>query len=197
MNKLTLSEALLEFKKRELKVVKDSKNSFYANSEYADINNVLKTIQPTLNDLGIILVQSVQIQDGFDVLQTNISMAHNPSEGLSSSVRLIMPQGKENMQTLGACVTYARRYGIISMLSMEAIGADADDDGNVAVGMKPKTPSQKRSAHVLKLKSDLDKAKKMGDQELATNVYEEAQGVDWMIPVIDYHARLFDNDITF
>lgn len=197
MNKLTLTEALLEFKKRELKVVKDSKNSFYANSEYADINNVLKTIQPTLNDLGIVLVQSVQIQDGIDVLQTSICMAHDRENVIRSSVRLIMPQGKENMQTLGACVTYARRYGIISMLSMEAIGADADDDGNKASGKKPPTLTQQRNQLVLKCKKDLDRAKKMGDLELATNIYEDAQGTDWMIPVLDYHAQLFDNDITF
>ncbi len=77
MSKLTLGEALLKFKETELKVVKDSKNSFYANSEYADINNVLRTIQPSLNELGIVIVQSVQVTDFGDVLNTIVGISDN------------------------------------------------------------------------------------------------------------------------
>tara|TARA_B110000285_G_scaffold216629_1_gene264109 strand:+ start:81 stop:710 length:630 start_codon:yes stop_codon:yes gene_type:complete len=207
MTKLNLSEALLKFKATEIKVVKDSKNSFYANSEYADINNVLRTIQPTLNDLGIVIVQSVSINElGNDVLNTKIFMSHDSKDCMESSVRLIMPQGKENMQTLGACITYARRYGIISMLSLEAIGQDADDDGNRAVGRntnsktqkaynKPLTPAQQFGAKVVSMKKDLDMARAEGDIDKATRIYEEA-GDKGLIQVQDYHARLFENPVA-
>ena len=204
MTKLTLSEALLKFKATEIKVVKDSKNSFYANS---DINNVLRTIQPTLNDLGIVIVQSVAINElGNDVLNTKIFMSHDSKDCMESSVRLIMPQGKENMQTLGAAVTYARRYGIISMFSLEAIGQDADDDGNRAVGRnnnkneskaynKPLTPAQQFGAKVVAMKKDLDMARAEGDIDKATRIYEEA-GDKGLIQVQDYHARLFENPVA-
>jgi len=205
MSKLTLGEALLKFKETELKVVKDSKNSFYANSEYADINNVLRTIQPTLNELGIVIVQSVAINElGNDVLNTKVFMSHDVKDCMESSVRLVMPQGKENMQTLGACVTYARRYGIVSMLSLEAIGQDADDDGNRASGkgstpkvknaynktQKEPTPSQKISAEIVGMKKRLDTAKAEGDMETATNIFEMA-GDKGYTQVQDYHERLF------
>jgi hypothetical protein len=204
MSKLTLGDALLKFKATEIKVVKDSTNSFYANSEYADINNVLRTIQPTLNELGIVIVQSVQVTDLGDVLKTKIFMAHDPKDCMESSVRLVMPQGKENMQTLGACVTYARRYGIVSMLSLEAIGQDADDDGNRASNkgstpnvknaynktQKEPTPSQKISAEIVGMKKRLDKAKDEGDHETATNIFEMA-GDKQYTQVQDYHDRLF------
>ena len=191
MTKLTLSEALLKFKATEIKVVKDSKNSFYANSEYADINNVLRTIQPTLNDLGIVIVQSVAINElGNDVLNTKIFMSHDSKDCMESSVRLIMPQGKENMQTLGAAVTYARRYGIISMFSLEAIGQDADEAYN-----KPLTPAQQFGAKVVAMKKDLDMARAEGDIDKATRIYEEA-GDKGLIQVQDYHARLFENPVA-
>lgn len=206
MSKLTLGEALLKFKEKELRVVKDSKNSFYANSEYADINNVLRTIQPTLNELGIVIVQSVQVTELGDVLNTKVFMSHDVKDCMESNVRLVMPQGKVNMQTLGGCVTYARRYGIVSMLSLEAIGQDADDDGEKAVGRskkpttkpvnnaynKPLTPSQQRSKEIVDMKDQLDNAKATGDLEKATQIYEDA-GDKGYIQVQDYHARLFEN----
>ncbi len=204
MSKLTLGEALLKFKETELKVVKDSKNSFYANSEYADINNVLRTIQPSLNELGIVIVQSVQVTDFGDVLNTKVFMSHDTKDCMESNVRLVMPQGKEDMQKLGACVTYARRFGIISMLSLEAIGQDADDDGNRASGkgstpkvknaynktQKEPTPSQKISAEIVGMKKRLDTAKAEGDMETATNIFEMA-GDKGYTQVQDYHERLF------
>ena len=210
MSKLTLGEALLKFKETELKVVKNAKNSFYANSEYTDINNVLRTIQPTLNKLGIVIVQSVQVTELGDVLNTKVFMSHDVKDCMESNVRLVMPQGKVNMQSLGGCVTYARRYGIVSMLSLEAIGQDADDDGETAVGRskkpntppvknaynKPLTPSQKRSVEVNVMKAELDQAKADGDLNKATQIYEDA-GDKGLIQVQDYHARLFENPKAF
>ena len=123
--KKTLAQALLDFRANVDSVTKDAENPFFK-SKYVSYNKVRETINPTLDMLGICVVESPNILDGFDVLNTKIYMADNPSDMIESNIRLLVPKG--DMQQLGGSITYARRYALVSLFGL----AVEDDDGNEA-----------------------------------------------------------------
>jgi hypothetical protein len=123
--KKTLAQAMLDFRVNVDSVTKDSTNPYF-NSGYTSYNAVRETINPTLDMLGICVVESPNILDGVDVLNTKIYMADNPSDMIESNIRLLVPKG--DMQQLGGAITYARRYSLVSLFGL----AVEDDDGNEA-----------------------------------------------------------------
>jgi hypothetical protein len=123
--KKTLAQAMLDFRVNVDSVTKDSTNPFF-NSGYTSYNAVRETINPTLDMLGIVVIQAPMILEGIDVLNTKVYMAHNPSDFICSNIRLLMP--KNDMQQLGGAITYAKRYSLVSLFGL----AEEDDDGNKA-----------------------------------------------------------------
>ena len=123
--KKTLAEAMLDFRVNVDSVTKDSTNPFF-NSGYTSYNAVRETINPTLDMLGIVVIQAPMILEGIDVLNTKVYMAHNPSDFICSNIRLLMPKG--DMQQLGSAISYAKRYSLVSLFGL----AMEDDDGNKA-----------------------------------------------------------------
>ena len=123
--KKTLAEAMLDFRVNVDSVTKDSTNPFF-NSGYTSYNAVRETINPTLDMLGIVVIQAPMILEGIDVLNTRIYMAHNTSEMIVSNIRLLLP--KNDMQQLGGAITYARRYALVCLFGL----AVEDDDGEQA-----------------------------------------------------------------
>jgi len=123
--KITLARAMLDFRVNVDSVTKDSTNPFF-NSGYTSYNAVRETINPTLDMLGIVVIQAPMILEGIDVLNTKVYMAHNPSDFICSNIRLLMP--KNDMQQLGGAITYAKRYSLVSLFGL----AEEDDDGNKA-----------------------------------------------------------------
>jgi len=121
----TLSQAMLDFRVNIDSVTKDSINPHWKNG-YASYNAVQEAITPTLDMLGIVVVQAPMILEGIDVLNTKVYMAHNPSDFICSNIRLLMP--KSDMQQLGGSLTYARRYALVSIFGL----AVEDDDGEQA-----------------------------------------------------------------
>ena len=123
--KKTLGQAMLDFRVNVDSVTKDSTNPYF-NSGYTSYNAVRETINPTLDMLGIVVIQAPMILEGIDVLNTKVYMAHNPSDFICSNIRLLMP--KSDMQQLGGAITYAKRYSLVSLFGL----AEEDDDGNKA-----------------------------------------------------------------
>ena len=162
-------------------VKKNAKNPFFK-SNYADINNVLETIAPVCESLGLVVLQTPRVVDNNDVLYTRISLADNPTQYIDGEVRLLLPSA--DMQKLGSAITYARRYSLISMFLLET----EDDDGQ-SVSKQP-TASQKRSAEIIKAMDKLVEAHKNKDLETATNIWEWADDNDY-VQVKDKHIKLF------
>jgi len=123
--KITLSQAMLDFRVNIDSVTKDSVNPHWKNG-YASYNAVQEAITPTLDMLGIVVIQAPMILDGIDVLNTRIYMADNTSEMIVSNIRLLLP--KSDMQQLGGAITYARRYALVCLFGL----AVEDDDGEQA-----------------------------------------------------------------
>ena len=163
-------------------VTKNATNPFF-NSNYADINNVIDTINPVCESLGLVWTQCPKVtKENQDILYTRLSLEDNPEQFIDSEVRLLLPSA--DMQKLGSAITYARRYALISMFGLET----EDDDGNSA--SKKPTPTQKRNLKINEAMDRLVEAHKNKDLESATNIYEWAVDKDY-VQVIDKHIQLF------
>ena len=94
-------------------------------SKYADLAAVRSVIREPLAANGLSIVQTPKtVQGGVDVTTL---LLHKSGQWISSS--LFMPSGKMDAHGLGSAISYARRYSIMSILSLAA----EDDDGNAAV----------------------------------------------------------------
>lgn len=108
---------------------KDKKNPFFKSS-YADLNAIREVALPALNKHKVAALQPTVVVDGKKYVQT--TLMHESGEFISCLTEILSV--KENdAQAQGSGITYARRYGLQSMLN---IGAE-DDDGNAAMGKKP------------------------------------------------------------
>lgn len=108
---------LLEFQKLGISIKKDKRNPHFKN-DYASLNEVLDKVKGPLNELGVIIIQTPELNG----LKT-VVLDTEDNTFVVSSVPLINPA---DMQKLGGAITYARRYALVSMLALE----DEDNDGN-------------------------------------------------------------------
>lgn len=127
---MSIYKKLNEFKKNVGAVKKDSSNPHYK-SKYATIESVIDTIEEPLLSAGLGFYQSVK-----DMNLETVMYDIESSETLTSVVPLII--AKQDMQQLGSAITYARRYGLVSMFGLE----QEDDDANKASGLPTQTPKQ-------------------------------------------------------
>lgn len=112
-----------------------SANNPHFKSKYADLASVVDACMPALNEAGIAVIQPTTDYEGGRYVET--VLIHGESgETLSCRVPLIV--AKNDMQGYGSAVTYARRYGLMSMSGI----APEDDDGNAAAKAAPKVAPQ-------------------------------------------------------
>lgn len=130
---MSIYKKLNEFKKSVGAIKKDNTNPHFKN-KYASIESVLNTIEKPLLDAGLGFIQCVEDLN----LITTIYDTESDSV-LTSKIPLIL--NKNDMQQLGSAITYARRYGLVSMFGLE----QEDDDGNLASGNNQK-PVQKQAS---------------------------------------------------
>lgn len=102
-------------------------------SKYADLGSVMDAAMPALHANGFALMQPAGGDDRG--LYVDTVLLHESGEQFSSRVYLVM--GKQDMQSLGSAITYARRYGLMGMAGI----VPEDDDGEAT-----KRPSQPSSA---------------------------------------------------
>lgn len=124
-----ITDKLLEFQKRVSAISKDSVNPFFK-SKYFDVNTVIDTIKPILNEVGLVVTQPFKTTTtGDNVLVTEIR--DNGNILLTSEV--FLPEILD-IQKFGAAITYFRRYALVSLLLLQG---EEDDDGNKAVKPNP------------------------------------------------------------
>lgn len=121
--------------------VKGSANPFFK-SKFADLNAIREACTPPLNEQGISILQPTTVVDGKHYIET--ILLHESGEYLSGLYEIVVAKANDP-QSLGAAISYARRYGLQSMVSL---GAE-DDDGESALGRKP-TNSYVKSTPVTK-----------------------------------------------
>lgn len=125
-----LSKALVKFHSEMGKVSKDAKNPFYKN-KYASLSNIIEAVNKPLNDNGLSIVQMPCIE-GLTTM-----LVHSSGEWISSTSSTPVKDSTDP-QKLGSAITYARRYALGAILSLNI---DEDDDGQ-----KASAPVQKQTA---------------------------------------------------
>lgn len=121
----TLAEALVAAQEEMPKVPKRGRNPHFK-SEFVTLDDLLDAVRPILNKHGLAVVQlPAEATDGQPGLSTTI--LHTSGERIESRMPLTL--AKQDMQGVGAAITYARRYMLAAALG---IAEGTDDDGNQA-----------------------------------------------------------------
>jgi hypothetical protein len=126
-----ISKAILDAQKEMGNATKGSSNPFFK-SKYADLNAIREACMPALHNHGISCLQPTVHIDGKNFIKT--ILLHESGETFEGLTEIIYSKIND-AQAQGSGITYARRYGLQSLLN---IGAD-DDDGNKASVPQRKT----------------------------------------------------------
>lgn len=122
--------ALLEVQKNMEGVKKTSDNPYYK-SKYAGLPDTIDAIVPLLNRNGIIVLQpTILLDSGISVVRT--LLLHESGESVSSDTEILNARPNDP-QAQGSAITYARRYGLQSIVCMKT----EDDDGEAAMQRTP------------------------------------------------------------
>jgi hypothetical protein len=119
--------ALLKAQSEMGNAVKNGTNPHFK-SKFADLNSVREAVIPLLNENGIIVLQPMVTVDGAEYVKT--VLLHESGETIESHTKIVC-KSQNDPQALGSAITYARRYGLQSLV---CIGAE-DDDGNRAANV--------------------------------------------------------------
>lgn len=119
-----IAVALVQAQTKMGNAIKDSKNPFFK-SKYADLNAVREACLPALNESKISVLQLIVNKDNKNYVET--ILLHESGEWISSETE-IKNSKPNDPQAEGSGITYARRYGLQSIV---CLGAE-DDDGNAA-----------------------------------------------------------------
>jgi Tfp pilus assembly protein PilZ len=145
-----IATALLKAQKEMGTAKKDAKNPFFK-SNYADLNSIREASMPHLNNNGIVVLQPTAFIDGKNFIKT--ILLHESGESIEALTEIIYSK-QNDAQSQGSGITYARRYGLQSLVN---VGAE-DDDGNKASNPTPQ-PAQVEKAWLNKDSEQFIKAK--------------------------------------
>ena len=95
-------------------------------SRYVTLEGCIEAVTGPLSEHGFFLSQQVFTGEHGSFVSSILMHEDDPTWEMISHVPLVL--NKNDMQGLGSAITYARRYGIMSLLNLPA----EDDDGNAA-----------------------------------------------------------------
>jgi hypothetical protein len=105
--------------------IKSTKNLFFK-STYADLTSIQESVYPAFHAQGFAIIQ----QSGADTFGRYVDTIAKHVSGEEFGTRVYLEFKAGDMQSLGSAITYARRYGLMSLTGIPT----ADDDGNAAAG---------------------------------------------------------------
>lgn len=120
-----ITKALTLFNVKVGDIKKDAKNPFFKSS-YATLQNIQDAIREPLIECGLTVSQHPEGNHGLTTL-----IMHSSGEWLESTYT--MTPVKNDPQGIGSCITYQKRYALVSVLNLSV--NDPDDDGNAASGL--------------------------------------------------------------
>lgn len=135
-----LATALAKAQGKISHAAKENRNPHF-NSKYADLASVLDACREPLSENGLSVCQLPSKSDGSWVLVTRL--IHSSGEWIQGEVPIL--SSKQDAQGFGSGMTYARRYGLASVVGI----AQDDDDGNAA-----SRPAQKQAIQQTKVEKN-------------------------------------------
>ena len=136
-----ISKSLVKAQKEMSAAKKGAANPFFK-SKYADYNSVLEACKEALNDNGITILQPhTLLQMGEkEIAVVETILLHESGEYVSSQTKIEVAK-QNDPQALGSAISYARRYGLQSLVSLPT---SDDDDGESAMGRKTSSSFKKK-----------------------------------------------------
>ena len=152
-------EATLSFHQKlhraKLAIGKVTKNATSHHSKYANLNAIIEAVEPILLENGLLLLQPIQ---GNSVCTQIIDI----DSGTMVESCMELPAGL-NPQQIGSCLTYYRRYTLVSLCSLQSV----DDDGAAASKPAPvKSAPTKHPIQDERLQAALDFIASGGDYSI-------------------------------
>lgn len=129
-----IAVALIKAQSEMADAKKNAKNPFLKNS-YADLNAIREAVIPVLNENKIAVLQPMIEINGDMYIKT--LLLHESGESIESITKIVVSK-QNDAQSQGSGITYARRYGLQSLLNVGAV----DDDGHSA-SIQPKPNATK------------------------------------------------------
>ena len=124
--KAELFKAFANFKKKLKQPLKDANNPFFK-SKYVPLENVVQVVDEAMTDTGLSYTQGIaDLEEGY--LRVDTIVLHESGEYMVIKGSKVKPV-KNDPQSAGSAITYARRY---SLSTAFGIASDPDDDGNGA-----------------------------------------------------------------
>lgn len=95
---------------------KEASNAYFK-TRYADLGAVIEAIKAPFADNGLAYVQSPAYADGRVTVTTRI--LHSSGQWIQAHLSALCPKG--DTQTIGAAITYLRRYSLQSLAGVPAV----------------------------------------------------------------------------
>lgn len=130
-----LAKALVAFNGEVRIIEKDATNPHFKN-QYASLDTIVNEVRPLLAKHGLSMMQFPG-GDG-EKFTLRSMLLHESGEWIESEPITMRPV-KNDPQGIGSCSTYARRYSLSAMLSLNT---GEDDDGNGASNNGPSSTPQ-------------------------------------------------------
>lgn len=122
-----LAPALVKAQRKMGAAIKDARNPFFK-SKFADLNSVIEASVPVLNEENIAVLQNPMVKDnGKFVMQT--ILLHESGEYIASETEIVAAKSNDPQAT-GSAISYSRRYGLQSTITLRA----EEDDAEGAMG---------------------------------------------------------------
>lgn len=115
--------------------LKEADNTHFK-SKYADLASVIDAARPALSENGIAVVQRDLPTEAPGVIVQTV-LLHESGEWIADE-GVYVPASKLDAHGYGSARTYARRYGLASVVGV----AQEDDDGNAAAKSAPKNATR-------------------------------------------------------
>jgi hypothetical protein len=143
INMKNISTALVKAQRQFEPAFKTANNPHFR-SKYADLSACIDAVKEALNDNGIYLLQ--KNYDCNDGVKLETIFVHESGEILETGI-VHFPANKHDPQGFASCLTYARRYSLMSACGIapepeKQNVSFADDDGNAS--SLPKQPVAKK-----------------------------------------------------
>lgn len=130
-----LAKSLAQAQSKMLRASKESENPHFK-SKFANLSSVWNACQEPLTAAGLSIIQ-IPETDGPKVRVTTVMM-HTSGQWISGC--LTMTAEKSTPQSVGSCITYARRYALMAFVG---VAADDDDGHEASVGNSGKNKQPK------------------------------------------------------
>ena len=172
--------------------LKGSLNPFFK-TKYADLSSVLESCIEALNQNNICVLQPMVTHDSKNYVQT--MLLHSSGEYIGSETE-IKNKDINNPQAEGSGITYARRYGLQSLISL----GSEDDDGNKASrkdNNENKSKNLETKTEVLPDQKSVEEFfKTVADRQKLANAYSSAKKSYPRLatkPYIQWFQTAYDN----